>query len=204
VPAHDALQSVRHGADNVVRVDACRGRSANSGSAGNADCAQGGLGRCARRVVACLCQFRPAEVPTRLCPLRLCQPGRTEGWRAVPAQPRPAHQLRQVQLLHPAGQRAGGRAAVDAGAAGGAVRRRAANHVRPAGRGDAGGARPIVDHLQAACQGALQQRRCGDRRGREVQLRFDVRPLCRTQLQQRAGRRAACRGAGCAHPYASS
>ena len=51
--------------------------------------------------------FGRAQVSARLRPLRLRQPGRAQGRHAVPAQPRPAHQLRQVQLLHDQGQRAG-------------------------------------------------------------------------------------------------
>ena len=48
--------------------------------------------------------------------------------------------------------------------AGRALGRRAADDVRPAGRGDAGGARQVVDHLPPPSEGALLQRRPGDRR----------------------------------------
>ena len=49
-----------------------------------------------------------------------------------------------------------------------AVRRRAGTDVRPAGRGDAGRARQVVDHVPPASEGALQQRRPGHRRRRQA------------------------------------
>ena len=47
---------------------------------------------------------RDAQVPARLHALRLRQSGRAQGRHRLPGQPRPAHELRQVQSVHAEGQ----------------------------------------------------------------------------------------------------
>ena len=83
-------------------------------------------------------------------------------------------------------------------------RRRAADHVRPAGRGHRGGAGQVVDQLPAAPEGALHQRRRGDRGRRQVQLRIDVGQVRLAGAAGLAGRGGARGGARRAHdPFRS-
>ena len=70
--------------------------------------------------------------------LRLGQSRRAEGRDAVPQQPRPAHELRQVQPVHGEGQRADGRDHPHVRVARRPLGRRARHDVRPRGGGNAG------------------------------------------------------------------
>ena len=87
------------------------------------------------------------------------------------SQPRPAHELRQVQPVHDRGSAPAGlelfmleTLTVDG-------RRRAADDVRAARRGDAGRARQVVGELPPQPEGAVLERRPGHRGRRQVQLR---------------------------------
>ena len=135
-----------------------------------------------------LCVVRRAQVPARLRPFRLRQPDRAEGRHALPAQPGSALELRQVQPVHDHRQRAGRADAVRDRAARRAGGRRAADDVRRAGRGDAGRARQVVDQLPDPSEGALPERRPGDRGRRQVQLRVAGEQVRRARLPDRAGR----------------
>ena len=101
--------------------------------------------------------YRRAEVPEGLQALRLRQSRRAQRRHAPPAQPGPAHELRQVQLLHDPRQRAGRHGHLHARAADRPRRRRAAHDVRLAGSGDARRARPQRHHVSPAPAGAFHR-----------------------------------------------
>ena len=115
--------------------------------------------------------FGAAEVSARLRPLRLREPGRAQGRHAVPAQPRPAHSFDKFNYYTIKGNAPAGVLIFMFETLAVAVGRRAADDVRPARRGDAGRAGQVVDHVSPQPEGALLQRRPGDRGRREVQLR---------------------------------
>ena len=138
-----------------------------------------------RNLGTCDLGVRAAEVPARLRPLRVRQPGRPQGRRAAAAQPGSALQLRQVQPVHRQGRGAGRHRDLHDGGAGTFVAGRAAGDVRPARRGDAGRAGPVGDLVPHPPQGALHQWRRGHAAGRGAQLRAAQRPAGITGLPQR-------------------
>ena len=114
---------------------------------------------------------RDAQVPARLQGIRLGQSGRPQGRHALPGQPRPAHELRQVQSVHAEGQLADRRVDPDVRAARGALGRRARHDLRPRRGGNAGRAGQVVDHVPRPSEGALLQRRPGDGGRRQALVR---------------------------------